>query len=371
MPVNVSNEFHRTSAQPIDDSLVLTATEMLNQNDNLMPDKYFAISKTDGCLYLYDKSATPNQTTGKYTKFEGGGSVTEIKVGTTTYTPTSGVISLPEYIKHSSSVPQSVYAQADTPFQIGNNSSTDIYLGYYKYTGDFVGGIGMKNVGSDVFKPHFYDGTNKYELALKSDIPTTLPASDVYSWAKASTKPSYTLDEVSDGTTRKLADYLPLSGGTMTGTLKVNNIEASDGSGMLAYKPTGWSWVTSSQWGIGATGCQGVIRSSNTDLIHAKNGVSYTIYDSSHFSVDTAASANTVAKRDANGYLRCVFINASCGTESAASYSGALAAFFSTDGWLRKSSMANFAAALPFASSSQKGVLKIYASGDTLYISTT
>lgn len=40
------------------------------------------------------------------------------------------------------------------------------------------------------------------------DKPTQLPASDVYSWAKASTKPSYTLDEVTDGSTRKLSDYL-------------------------------------------------------------------------------------------------------------------------------------------------------------------
>lgn len=68
------------------------------QNDNLMPEKYFAVSKTDGCLYLYDKSATPNQTTGKYTKFEGGGgTVTGIKIGTTDYTPVSGIVTLPEY----------------------------------------------------------------------------------------------------------------------------------------------------------------------------------------------------------------------------------------------------------------------------------
>ncbi len=33
-------------------------------------------------------------------------------------------------------------------------------------------------------------------VALTSDIPTTLPASDVYSWAKASTKPAYTANEV-------------------------------------------------------------------------------------------------------------------------------------------------------------------------------
>jgi hypothetical protein len=37
----------------------------------------------------------------------------------------------------------------------------------------------------------------------------------VYDWAKASTKPTYTLDEVADGSTRKLANYLPLTGGTL------------------------------------------------------------------------------------------------------------------------------------------------------------
>lgn len=36
----------------------------------------------------------------------------------------------------------------------------------------------------------------KGDYALKSEIPTTLPASDVPSWAKASTKPSYTASEV-------------------------------------------------------------------------------------------------------------------------------------------------------------------------------
>lgn len=34
-------------------------------------------------------------------------------------------------------------------------------------------------------------------------------AADVSSWAKSSTKPSYNLDEVSDGSTRKLANYVP------------------------------------------------------------------------------------------------------------------------------------------------------------------
>lgn len=173
-----------------------------------------------------------------------------------------------------------------------------------------------------------------------------------------------------------LSDYLPLSGGTITGNLTVNgsfnnnNINATDGNGMLAYKPSSWTAVSSSQWGVGATNCQGVIRTSNADLIHYKGGTNYTIYDSSHFSVDTAATANTVAKRDANGYLRCVYLNSSNSAEAISSYSGALAAFYSTDGWLRKTSLANFSNALPSATQSQKGVVKIYASGETLYINT-
>lgn len=40
-----------------------------------------------------------------------------------------------------------------------------------------------------------------------SRLSDARPASDVSAWAKEPTKPSYTLDEVSDGTTRKLSDY--------------------------------------------------------------------------------------------------------------------------------------------------------------------
>lgn len=77
-------------------------------------------------------------------------------------------------------------------------------------------------------------------------LPTSLPASDVYAWAKASTKPSYTTTEVSEGTnlyftnaravsalSGTLANYLPLTGGTLSNSnwgatliLKGNNTSA-------------------------------------------------------------------------------------------------------------------------------------------------
>ncbi len=73
MAIKVSQAFERTSANPIDETIALTKAKMLTVNDNLMPDYYFTICQDDGNIYLYDKSATPSATTGKFTKFEGGG----------------------------------------------------------------------------------------------------------------------------------------------------------------------------------------------------------------------------------------------------------------------------------------------------------
>lgn len=73
MAINVSQAFHRTSANPVDESMALTKAQMLAVNDNLMPAYYFTICQDDGEIYLYDKTATPSASTGKFTKFEGGG----------------------------------------------------------------------------------------------------------------------------------------------------------------------------------------------------------------------------------------------------------------------------------------------------------
>lgn len=72
MAINISQAFHRTSANAVDETLTLTKAQMLTVNDNLMPSKYFTICQDDGAIYLYDKSATPSAETGKFTKFEGG-----------------------------------------------------------------------------------------------------------------------------------------------------------------------------------------------------------------------------------------------------------------------------------------------------------
>lgn len=61
---------------------------------------------------------------------------------------------------------------------------------------DSKGEVSKVKVGSTAYNP------SSGVVSLPA-YPTTLPASDVSSWAKASSKPSYTQDEVSDGSTYK------------------------------------------------------------------------------------------------------------------------------------------------------------------------
>ena len=72
-------------------------------------------------------------------------------------------------------------------------------------------------------------------------------------------------------------------------------VNSLDGNGLLAYKPASWSWVSNSQWGVGATNCQGVIRSNNNHLVHAKAGTNYNILDASNYTSYTVKKDGTGA----------------------------------------------------------------------------
>ena len=77
---------------------------------------------------------------------------------------------------------------------------------------------------------------------------------------------------------------------------------SSERNGMLAYKPSGWGGISSSQWGVGATNCQGVIRSSNTNLLHYKGGTSYTIWDASNDGAGSGLDADLLDGRHATDF---------------------------------------------------------------------
>jgi len=89
-----------------------------------------------------------------------------------------------------------------------------------------------------------------------------------------------------------LDKYLPLSGGTLTGRLTVprintNYIKSIDGNALLAYCQAGVDGVSNTQVGIGTVINQMILRSSNTNLMHYKNGTQYTILDTSNIAALT------------------------------------------------------------------------------------
>jgi endonuclease YncB( thermonuclease family) len=118
-------------------------------------------------------------------------------VGSTTSTTTTGGLS-----KHASGV---LYTTADTAtsgytqLRLGNTTVTTTAGGkegqirLYGTTATYYVDLkaGAPSANRTITFPNA-TGT----VALTSDIPTTLPASDVSAWAKASTKPTYTASEV-------------------------------------------------------------------------------------------------------------------------------------------------------------------------------
>lgn len=129
-----------------------------------------------------------------------------------------------------------------------------------------------------------------------------------------------------------------ICGPVKTGRVTISTYPSSNDNVYMGYAETGKtenSFTRQIYWDASTGKINGTITNSD-----ALNG----------YSSDTNATANTVVRRDANGYIRCTYCNSSAGEENINSYSGARPAFFSTDGWLRKTSIANMKTALGISS---------------------
>lgn len=67
MAINLPSGLNITTNEAVDSRILLTKEQMKNIADAKMPDKYFCICLDDSNLYIYNKSATPNEVTGKFT----------------------------------------------------------------------------------------------------------------------------------------------------------------------------------------------------------------------------------------------------------------------------------------------------------------
>ena len=105
------------------------------------------------------------------------------------------------------------------------NVPTDV-----KVNGNSV--IHSGNIGSQ--SVNYANSAGSVAWANVSGRPTSLPASDVYSWAKASSKPSYTKSEVGLGNVDNTADAnKSVKYATTAGSAKASNISMSLSNGVL------------------------------------------------------------------------------------------------------------------------------------------
>lgn len=114
--------------------------------------------------------------------------VTGIKVGASgsTITPSQGVITIPEYETGA----QVHIAPTAAEVKSALNTVTTSQGKYLKDDGTWDTPPGT----TYVFNTTYDATTNK--AATMADMPTTLPASDVYQWAKETIKPSYAYPEI-------------------------------------------------------------------------------------------------------------------------------------------------------------------------------
>lgn len=154
-----------------------------------------------------------------------------------------------------------------------------------------IGGVGGGSVDGIILNGTTYSPDETTKLITLPNYPTTLPASDVYSWAKQPNKPSYSFGELSshpttlggygitDAYTKHEINttvysksecnefFVNKAGDTMTGTLLFNANSSID----LAYIPRTKSAISfnnagSNRIGINFTDGNGNLRIAKTDI---------------------------------------------------------------------------------------------------------
>lgn len=220
--------------------------------------------------------------------------VKQVNIGATPYTPTVGVVTLPSY----PSAPGTLVTNKTTAqtASAGEAMSGTINLHKIAKTGTYSDLIGTPTIPSapgtlntnnataqTVSSSEALSGTVKLHKVSKtgtySDLigtPASLPASDVYAWAKAATKPSYDLDEIPDGTTRALANFLRRDGG--------NN--------MTANAAVSWGTNDRTDWGTFVDGIRVMSSTSATSGAPVQYSVGINIKSRYGFSIASHATAD-------------------------------------------------------------------------------
>lgn len=156
-------------------------------------------------------------------------------------------------------------------------------------------------IATPVLAPSYHRSSDDSEVLYQADLKSVLTGKET-NYAPTVKAVSDAIDAVNTGTTESLNGYLKLSGGTMTGSIRIvdsgnsgvlQGIYNNDGSKALLFT---YLKGSESRWGVGSKELVGIIRSNVSDLIHLVNNndtlIEYPIYDKRNLPDPATKSGN-------------------------------------------------------------------------------
>lgn len=191
----------------------------------------------------------------------------------------------------------------------------------------------------------YYRSSDNSEVLYQADLKSVLTGKET-NYAPTVKAVSDAIDAVNTGTTESLKGYLKLSGGTMTGSIRIvdsgssstlQGIYNNDGTRTLLFT---YLKGSESRWGVGTKETVGIIRSNVSDLIHLVNDNGtlneYSIYDKRNLP-DPATKSGNNAFTGTNSFVGGKFSVAGSESEVCVSAVGNLVtrSTYGTTSWIR------------------------------------
>lgn len=196
-------------------------------------------------------------------------------------------------------------------------------------------GNGASTMDTTLKATTFYRSSDDSEVLYQADLKSVLTGKET-NYAPTVKAVSDAIDAVNTGTTESLKNYLKLSGGTMTGSIIMNNsivLKSKDNNG-VERRLIGKSIEGTTH--IGDIDGKAQIYTSDTDVIHFRSTGSYKILDSYNLP-DPATKSGNNAFTGTNSFVGGKFSVAGSEAEVYVSAVGNLVtrSTYGTTGWIR------------------------------------
>lgn len=196
-------------------------------------------------------------------------------------------------------------------------------------------GSGASTTDTTLKATTFYRSSDDSEVLYQADLKSVLTGKET-NYAPTVKAVSDAIDAVNTGTTESLKNYLPLAGGTMTGSITMPNsvfLKAKNVGG-TAYNVI--SVNANNNVEVGNTSLPLMLVSSSVDIIHYRDGAGYKMWDIKNLP-DPATKSGNNAFTGTNSFVGGKFSVAGSESEVCVSAVGNLVSrsTYGTTGWIR------------------------------------